>query len=213
MGCRRGRKMAKKNSPWTDEELAILRDHYRTDGAKKCAKLLPGRTVVAIRTRAEKIGLGRHQTGGSPWTEVESQMLEVAFRTEGTACIHRFPERTRNSVLGRAYHMGLKNVPRWSEAEDAIIHEYYPSEGRACHTRLPGRTAAAVGERAIRLGVQYVSRKRRAWSDREDTIIREHYLVEGQAIISRLPGRTLDSVLKRANVIGVKRRPRKRKSA
>ena len=127
-------------------------------------------------------------------------------------CLSKFPGRTKNSVLGRAYRIGLKNVPRWSEAEDAIVREYYPSEGRACHKRLPGRTASAVGERAIRLRVQYASVKRRAWSAREDAIIREHYLVEGQTIISRLPGRTLDSVLKRANIIGVKRRLRKPKT-
>lgn len=204
--------MSKQNPLWTDEELAILRARYRTGGAKACAKLLPGRTVVAIRARAEKIGLGRHQAERVLWTEGESRLLEEAFPADGIACLAKFPERTKNSVLGRAYRMGLKNVPRWSEAEDTIIREYYPSEGRACHKRLPGRTAGAVGERAIRLGVQYASFRRRAWSAREDAIIREHYLMEGQAILSRLPGRTLDSVLKRANVIGVKRRPRKPKT-
>lgn len=203
--------MPKQNPVWRDEELSILRAHYRTEGAKACAALLPGRTVVAIRSKAEMIGLGRAQAKRVPWTEDERQLLKKTFRAEGTACIARFQGRSRDSVLGCAYRMGLKNILRWSETEDAIVREYYPSEGRACHARLPGRTAEAVGERALRLGVQYESSKRRAWSVREDTIIRDHYLAEGQAIISRLPGRTLESVMKRANVIGVKRRPRKPK--
>lgn len=58
--------MSRNGSPWTPEELATLRrtwldSHAAGDTTRdtviRCAKLLPGRTRAAIRTRAYEQGL------------------------------------------------------------------------------------------------------------------------------------------------------------
>ena len=52
------------NQEWKDEELAFLRRHYETRGAKWVANRL-GRSQHAVQTRANKIGLKRRMRGDS----------------------------------------------------------------------------------------------------------------------------------------------------
>lgn len=43
----------RRNKEWTEQELEILRAHYRDTAAKDLAELLPGRTVSAITNKPQ----------------------------------------------------------------------------------------------------------------------------------------------------------------
>ena len=48
---------------WTEEELEVLRESYQTASRGELTRLLPGRTWVALRTRAMRMGLSRDCEG------------------------------------------------------------------------------------------------------------------------------------------------------
>lgn len=51
--------MSGRGLPWLPRENQVIRDHYRHDGIRKCAELLPGRTDRAIREQASSLGVKR----------------------------------------------------------------------------------------------------------------------------------------------------------
>lgn len=59
----------RKEDGWSDEEDAILREHFPSIGAPGVAKLLPHRTPMAIRTRASKKGIKRDYGTGRIWCQ------------------------------------------------------------------------------------------------------------------------------------------------
>jgi len=49
---------------WTTREIAVLREHYVTDGVGACLALLPGRAAKSIYQKAAKLGLPRPSPTG-----------------------------------------------------------------------------------------------------------------------------------------------------
>lgn len=49
--------MQRRKDHWSERELAVLREHYPTGGASKCAEYLPSRTLGAIGWRARTMRL------------------------------------------------------------------------------------------------------------------------------------------------------------
>lgn len=39
---------------WTTDEIEVIRQHYPSGGATECMKLLPGRTALAIQSKAKQ---------------------------------------------------------------------------------------------------------------------------------------------------------------
>lgn len=100
LNCRR-----QKSLPWTDAEMDIIRQHYGSGvGAEFLQALLPGRSVPAIFSMAEKMGV----LSGRFWLEEELDILCAYYPDEGTAITARLPGRTVNAVRVMAKRLGLR---------------------------------------------------------------------------------------------------------
>lgn len=51
---------------WTAAEDAVLREHYATEGAKGCGRMLPGRAVENIAQRAFRLGIKKNKVAATP---------------------------------------------------------------------------------------------------------------------------------------------------
>jgi hypothetical protein len=135
---------SRQKSPWSEEEDAIVRQYYPTEGGE-CDKYLPNRSRVAIRQRARFLGV--YLTENSDWSEEEEAIMRQYYLSEGPDCFERLPKRSRAAVQNRAVHIGL-TVPNrlWSEEEIDIINKNFDLEIEDLQTLLPGRTRCAISK-------------------------------------------------------------------
>lgn len=107
LGCRK-----KKNAPWSENEMDIIRDHYaRGMEARSLTQLLPGRSISAIFSMAEALGV----KSGRFWREEELDILKADYPRMGMSVTAHLPERNAMSVKIMARRQGLKKS-RCSEA-------------------------------------------------------------------------------------------------
>ena len=149
--CRR-----RRNVQWTTAELDIIRLHYaRGDGAEYIATLLPGRTVAAIFTMAEKMDV----LSGRFWREEELQILARHYPVEGTAVTRLLPGRNVVAVRVMAKRQGLKKSREsqsgfrlWSDDEWRLLEgSMHLSVAEQQQTLFPDRTYRAVQKARERL--------------------------------------------------------------
>lgn len=200
---------AQRQDLWTEEENAILREHYPIEG-RKAFDRLPNRTATACDVHVSVLGL-RHN--GRNWSEREEGILRQYYRAEGPDVCKRLPGRTQMACALRARRLGVQmdsskryiRSTSWTPEEEAILRRYYPSEGPNMYHRLPGRTRAACAGRAATIGVAYrctVRGGHPVWTAEEDAILRAYYPAEGPAVFKRLPGRTYNACAQRAGKLG-----------
>lgn len=122
LGCRK-----KKNAPWSDAEMNIIREHYAQGAeARSLTQLLPGRSSCAIFSMAETLGV----QSGRFWREEELSILKSDYPRRGTAVTDRLPGRNAVAVRIMAKRLGLKksrdsNVGfrPWSDEEWALLEK------------------------------------------------------------------------------------------
>ena len=137
------------NRPWTEEELAALREHYPSHGPswEGWSELLHGRSYSAIVSRASVLGAVTRHHSGSRWSAREDERLVELARSGATAreCSDALPGRTIFSVNKRLDLLGMRNVG-WTEGEDEGLATLVEAVAR----RL-GRTPEQVAGRALTL--------------------------------------------------------------
>lgn len=135
--------------PWTEEEIAALREHYPSHGPRweGWSELLPGRSYSSIASRASVLGaVTRHLSPGR-WSAREDERLVELARSGATAreCSDALPGRSLSSVYKRLELLGLGNAA-WTEGEDEGLAALVEAVAR----RL-GRTPEQVAGRALTL--------------------------------------------------------------
>jgi hypothetical protein len=91
-------------APWTEAEIAILREKFASDSAAALCALLPGRTEDAIKARATKLDLRRNRN----WTAAEEQMIRRHYPRGGSAAVAPLiPHRTRQQIAVHANSIGV----------------------------------------------------------------------------------------------------------
>lgn len=136
--------------------MAIIRTHYaRGDGAEYIAGLLPGGSLSAIFTMAEKMGV----PSGRFWREEELQILKTYYPQEGTAVTRLLPDRNKVAVRIMARRLGLKKSREsqsgfrlWSDDEWRLLEgSMHLSVAEQQQTLFPDRTYRAVQKARERL--------------------------------------------------------------
>lgn len=216
-GLRRGRETTqskahalgireKRDPEWSPEELAVLKTrHAELTGHEAARRLLPRRTMVAIRRKARQLGLTLPKR--LKWTPREDGILERHYRNEGPAGVsRRLPGRSRPSIKARAQIRGLTIASHqpWSHQDEELLKTLYPTVGAHGCAEALKRTIRSIWNRAGELGLRVDPerttsgrRKRRdnEYSPAEDAIILEFYPKEGaKRTAERLPGRSSRSV-------------------
>jgi len=156
---------------WTPDEDALMIKHYQLFGPTKMAKLIPRRSVLAIKKRASLLGLvyrpaeARAVPMGRPWVGSELGHVKAAGdvklsggKIDWTGLLAKLPGRTRASVEAQlnAYLSGApgrKARRQWSTKEDDYVSANIATLGAARIAEDLGRSLAAVYNRACDLGV------------------------------------------------------------
>jgi hypothetical protein len=94
-------------SVWSEQEDALLREHYVSKGGPWVTEQLTERTYKAVQQRAVKLGL-KHRSH-KYWTTKEDRLLIEHFPAMGRKTHDLFPGRTLESVLHRAVTLGVKS--------------------------------------------------------------------------------------------------------
>lgn len=139
---------------WSEAEKEVLHRWFETHTpmAEILAKL-PGRSLSAVLTFGEKLGLARPR---SNWTDEELLILREYYPTEGPDVIQRLPGHLDSSVRNKASQLGLRmlhQTPRrpWSAEEwqrlEASQHLPLP----ALRSLFPDRSLRAVQKACYRL--------------------------------------------------------------
>ena len=151
LGCRR-----KGSTPWSEAEMEIIRHHYsRGVEAEELTRLLPGRSVSAIFSRAEAIGV----LSGRFWREDELRVLKDQYPLLGKEVAQQLPGRNEVSILIMAGRLGLKKSREslsgfrpWSDEEWVLLeNNMHLSVAEQQATLFPDRTNRAVEKARERL--------------------------------------------------------------
>lgn len=193
---------------WTPEEDAVVRENYPSHGGAwdGWSRLLPGRTVEAVRVHAYKLGAVT-PANRDAWTPDEDEVVRERYPEVGSRSpewAELLPNRTPSAIRRRANKLGLRYrgpVERWTEDELRTLRE---NVGRGMgwdgwRTVLPGRTRNAIYARAVREGLLEPNHGR--YSRRED-----EQLAEVLELVSERMGRPVSHVANRmAFLAGVRR--------
>ena len=193
----------KEDRPWDENEIAILRKYYPSEGTRMY-KRLTDRTPSACKTKANLLGIS-WITG--EWTQEEDDILKEYYPKEGDKVSSRLKNRTTSACRARARVLNLKHVQTrfWKEEEDDLIRKYYPMEGRAILKRIPWRSKSGVENRAKVLGVTCNNQKLR-WTEEEVNILKKYYPLEGRAVAKRLIGRNEVTCAAKAKSLNIKKK-------
>lgn len=160
LGCRQ-----KRNRPWSEAEMEIIRKHFAQGvEAEELTRLLPGRSVTAIFSRALIMGV----QSGRFWRENELRILKEQHPLLGKEVVHQLPGRNEVSILIMAGRLGLKKSREsrigfrpWSVEEWTLLeNNMHLSIAEQQATLFPDRTNRAVEKARERL-------LRKKTSDRE----------------------------------------------
>jgi len=150
---KKGRVFSDK-TPWTEDEIHVLREAYPKSGVSSVQKLLPHRSSSACSNMAIRLGLTAKQSKEQiVWSDTEIEILKEHYPDMGKDVPRLLPGRTAATCCRIASELGLSiRGDYWSE-EDAILREYYPREGKKVSQRLPNRGETSCDSRARRLGL------------------------------------------------------------
>ncbi len=186
-----------RNRQWTEDEDAIIKKYYPTEGSK-CLIRLNGRSQRSVYQRANALGVIHTP---AVWTEEEDNILKTFYPLEGSKCRYRFDNKTLSTIQARANKLGVYwDRRRWTQEEDEIIRLYYPFEGEQCCQRMQRRTAKEVVSRASKIKVRKLGV---SWTKDEDNVLRAFYPKEGRECSTRIPNHSAAACGNRAHELGL----------
>lgn len=129
---------------WSEEENAVLREHYATKGAAYCASLLPKRRARQVYHHAIALGLKR---GNQPLVRQPKTLLTAELAATirerwpelaGRGAVQRLAEELglkRDTLSKFALQLGLtlphKKEPPWTASEDDLLSRMLPKSSPA----------------------------------------------------------------------------------
>ncbi len=136
------------NARWTYEDDEALRRYYPPYGEFYAARLL-GRTLAAVISRANALGILREVRARRRWTPAELKLLKGQY---GRVDVHELAERLGRNyrmVTDKARQLGLTSPSKlWTADDDEYVRSHYDTLPVAEIARHLGRTANSVMTRA-----------------------------------------------------------------
>lgn len=182
---------------WTSDEDYYLIEHYKIDGAQKCADNLK-RTKQAVLNRVSKLGISKQNA--SKWTAQEEAYLIEHYSEDGTKKCAEALGRSISAVLKKARKLKLKSNCFWSTKDDEYLIKHFHTKGPAECARNLGHTSNAVKRRASALGLLQKSKE---WTPKEDAYLAKHYKTDGSKKCAEALERTEDAVKARFCNLGL----------
>ena len=144
-------------TPWTPEEIEIVKNEYLNTNTKILAQKL-NRGVNTIRHKAKELGLSYHYD-----REMINEIIELYKQGKtATELLEIFYPKVKNLSNMRniicSNTSQLKN-PRWSENDIQILKEYYPKIGGQVSSMLNNKSKRAIQFKARSLNLYAPGRK------------------------------------------------------
>jgi DNA-binding CsgD family transcriptional regulator len=214
----------KSSSPPEKAYLNLLRDQkeiliklYPTTSNKEIAKLL-GRSVFAIKTQAQKLGLHkvtyepgvRNGSGVKFWTKKEDALIRKLYPTTYAKDIAaRLEERDAKSIQTRAAFLGVKKDPEFKKPNNLWPDEdiqklrnlWQQGYNRAEISEMIGRSLTSVKHQVQRQTREFDLPERQEgqqWSRKETACLLRHYKTKTSAELSIILGRSVSSIYNKA---------------
>lgn len=118
--------MANKPIPWTENEIALLKEKYPISTKKELLELFPDRSSKSISGKAEKMGIKKvGELERKNWTEEELDLIKVYYANSSKGeMLKLLPNRTWNEIQHKSSRLNIRKYkeyrePRhsWSEEE------------------------------------------------------------------------------------------------
>ncbi|GBD86628.1 sigma-70, region 4 [bacterium BMS3Abin03] len=192
---------------WTEEEIKILKRHYRKKGAQYVAKFVEHSADTVMNKAAE---LGIRYNGIRPWSEWEDRYLRSHINDWKNASIARTLKRTIRSVTGRVERLNLtgEKEPEWTGKEIEYLQKLYPDHNYSLKliSEIINRSENAVLLKAIKMGLSRSNKHK--WNKREHNYLLKNAGKKTYKQIAEHLGMESYQVAHYAGKIGIKVRDR-----
>ena len=182
------------NRPWTKEEDEIIIDNYAQIGSD-VIKLLQNRSIVAIRRRANILGVLKI----GKWSNEEIDILKQFYSTHQEECFKKI-NRSKSAIKHKANLLGLKTNVFWSCEDIELLKEKYPIMGTNCFVLFNNRERNSIYVKAKELGLEYETKM---WTDEEVSILKKYYPKIGVDCLKMLKNKTKSSIVHKASKLGL----------
>jgi hypothetical protein len=140
-----------------------------------------------------------------PWTSEEDAYIRKWWTKKKPGQIGKKLQRTKQSVSGRAYRLGLREhiIHPWQTSEDKYLVEYYASTGYKEIARTLGRSVVAVTAR-----LRILCKRKKTWVKwdmKKNRAVKKMYQKMRQKELGNLLGHTSASIQAQARKLGVVR--------
>jgi len=98
----------------------------------------------------------RTKTSGPLWSKQEVQLLSELYPKSWPRDLVRFfPKRNKNTIVAKAFELGLSSARPWKENENALLQKTFATASRQdLVTKFPLRSLAAILAQGERLGLK-----------------------------------------------------------
>ena len=152
------RELAYREDAWLPEEIDRLRQGFKADeDLQEIADSL-GRTLAAVRTRIDDLGLRRNSS--RPWSEMDDAFMAQHYGLRATSAVAAMLGRSCYAVYARAGLLGLTegNAPAYTDWETAQIRAGYAQGVPVAQLAvLIGRPASGIATVASRLKIRHAN--------------------------------------------------------
>lgn len=201
------------NRPWTPQEIQFLQQHYPSASREFLVSGLPGRTLFAIRVKAQGLGLNRSSTvrptTGYQWSQAELSFIRKYYPHESKEfMLHNLPNRSWDSICNTASRLGVsrKKSTKWTDYEVIILKKSFATATwEDLFYLLPDRSRSSIQRKAEKLGLTRT--RSDVWSERDNALLREHYPTSSWETLHFLfPSRSKSSISYQAQRLGIYRK-------
>jgi hypothetical protein len=161
------REVAFRQDSWLAEDIDALRVGFAADEALQAIADRLNRTLAAVRTKIDDLGLRRNST--RPWSEMEDEYLAQHYGREATSAIAATLGRSPAAIYARASSLDLTegNASPYTDWEIAQIGAGYAQGVPVAQLAvLIGRPISGIATIASRLGIRHANAPA-DWSDQE----------------------------------------------
>ena len=161
------REMAFRDDSWLPEEIDALRSGFAADQDLQEIAFRLDRTLAAVRTRVDALGLRRNSS--RPWTALEDELLSERYGSLAASAIAGLIGRSPSAIYARAGFLGLTeaNPPAYTPWEIAQIRAGYTQGVSVAQLGvLIGRPVCGIATIASRLKIRHANAAA-DWSDAE----------------------------------------------
>lgn len=186
--------MARPDS-YTQEQIAWLKENYAKAEWDDILEHVPGRTKSQISSKAHKLGVMRIEMSATWFTEREDRMIREHYRDTPIDEFIRLycPNRTKSSIVTRAYKLKVSKRGNWTEEEDRIIRQnYYSLPMSELSKLIPNRAKSAIHCRIRQLGLSGAPMYK--YSEEDIEFVRENYLSMSDAELGKCLHRNANSI-------------------